>query len=116
MILSMIDANGEIKGNIPPPKDVKIILKSSKLKNEGAVTALGKQDKVQGMVINEIASIGTEEAKMLRESYPGLDTKTCWILEHGRKPSGGGMVAGMGGGGLALIVVGLLLFVRGRSE
>ena len=76
---------------------------------QGGVARL---DKVSGMVVNEISSVGWEEQNLLRQAFPDIDFKNILILQEGRKPSSPAASFGMMGGGGALMLVGLgLMFV-----
>jgi hypothetical protein len=90
----------------------KVIIESRKVRNEAELPNLAKE--LQGMVINEIESLSGEQKKLLAESYPGADLNHCWIIEHGRKPAGGGFITGLLGGGIALVVAGIGLLLAGR--
>jgi hypothetical protein len=116
MILSRLKPDGSIDGEIPPPKDVKVIVQSSQVMNEGALTKLAADETLPGLIINEIASLGSEEQKLLRESYPGVDFNKVYILEHMRKPQHAGLSAAMVGGGVLLAGVGVLSFFLGRKR
>ena len=106
-ILAMLDAEGNLVGEPPLPRDLSVLVKSSKVSNDSALERLAGADTLSGLVINEIASLGSEEKKILVESYPGVDFNNVWILEHGRAPAGAGKMYGLMGGGLALTLVGL---------
>jgi hypothetical protein len=106
--LRSMAAAGQIQPNfIPPPDDVRIIIKSSKVKGEGDLQRLGDADTLKGVVVNEIESLGSEEKKHLQESYPGIDFSRCWIVQHEREPAGAGKVLGLMGGGGTLFLAGL---------
>ena len=76
---------------------------------------MADQDTIQGMVVNEIASLGSDEKKYLRQAYPGIDFARCWILEAGREPAGSGKMFALFGGGAALLLFGLkLIFVPSK--
>jgi hypothetical protein len=71
-----------------------------------------KEAKVKGMIVNQISSLGWEEQKLIKESFPKLDFKDVLILQENRKPSGPATSFGMMGGGGVMILVGLgLCFV-----
>ena len=110
-VLSMLDEQGNLRGNLPTPAKVKVIVKSSKVANERELNQLADQDTLQGMVVNLISSLGSDEKKLLKESYPFVNFDDCHIVEVGRKPAGTGKLLGFGGGGavLALLGVGLLV-------
>jgi hypothetical protein len=92
----------------PPPPDVRIILKS-KADSEQTVQILARSATIQGLVVNEIESLGRDEKKILSENYPGVDFSRCWILEVDKKPAGAGQVIGMMGGGGTVALLGLAL-------
>lgn len=115
-LLAKIDAEGNLIGEPPVPTDVKVIVKSSDVSNSDELSNMGDQDTLQGVVINNIESLGTEEKKILRESYPTVKFDECWILEVGRKPATMAKIAGLCGGGLALAAAGVVLALRGRSQ
>lgn len=106
-LLSMLDDEGNLVGEPPMPKDLGVLVKTSKASNENALYDLADQETLSGLVINEIASLGSEEKKILKDSYPGVNFDKVWILEHGRQPAGAGKTYGLMGGGLLLIVIGL---------
>ncbi|MBY0310437.1 MAG: hypothetical protein K2W85_00050 [Phycisphaerales bacterium] len=95
----------------PPPPSVRIIIKSSKAKSEADVHQLAMNDTLEGMVVNEIESLGSEEKKLLSESYPGIDFSRCWIVQVDRRPVGSGQVLGFMGGGGMLALLGLSLLI-----
>lgn len=96
-----------LQGGMPPvPRDVRVIVKSSKVDNDAEVTGLGDQQTIRGMVVNEISSLDSKEKKLLQESYPQADFDKVLILEHGRQPAGAAKMMGLFLGGLALMVVG----------
>jgi hypothetical protein len=116
-IREMIQKNG---GNtnitLPPPQNIKVILKSSKIPSQAELVALSNQTTVTGLVTNKIESLGDKERKILEQSYPGTDFTKCYIVDHDRKPFGFGQVAGLTGGGLVLSLVGVGMMVAGRSN
>ena len=89
-----------------------VIVKSTHASDEDHLNTLRARTRLQGLVVNRIEALGSEEREILAKDYPGIDFDKCIILEEGRQPSSGGMVFLMGGGGLALVVVGgwLLLY------
>ncbi len=105
-LMEASDEEGNIVGNVPPPTDVRVIVKSSKVSSEYELVALGDQETIKGMVVNEISSLKKDEKDLLRQGYPSIDFDKVQILEHARKPAGFGKVFAMLGGGLALVLVG----------
>ena len=117
-LLAQVREDGSIAGEIPIPDDIRILLKSSSVKNLAQLEEFGARDVVSGMVINEIEKLPKTEARLLSESYPDIDFRRCWIFEEGRTPAGGQTIAGMLGGGLACagLGVGGLLWARRREQ
>jgi hypothetical protein len=94
-----------------PRGGVKAIIKSNKVHSETEVVSLSHQPTVQGMVVNRIESLGSDERKELEKSPLGIDTARCLIIEHGRAPSGSSVLLLMGGGTIALLAGGAGLLV-----
>jgi hypothetical protein len=94
----------------PGVRVIKVLIKSTAARNENELFALG-QAPVQGVVINTISALGRDERRLLKESYPGVDFDTCWIVEAGKEPASRGRLMGLigGGSGLAVVAAGLLL-------
>ena len=103
---------------VPPPANIRVIVKLPSVRGDSDVARFAAQEKLQGMVINDIESLGTEEKSILADGYPGVDFGRCWIVEQGRGPAGLGKIAGCIGGGLLLVVflVWRVLRLRGRPE
>lgn len=95
----------------PTPPNIRIIVKSKKCKTENEVHQIASLDSLDGMVINEIESLGGEEKKILSDSYPGIDFSRCYIVEADRKPAGADRVIGMMGGGGTLLLLGAAFLV-----
>lgn len=115
-ILSMLGPNGEVRGELPRPQNIKILVKSTKARNEADIEAMANADTLDGLVINKIESLGGDEKQKLAESYPGIDFSKCWIIEADRKPWGVAQVLGMMGGGGALTLAGLAWIAAGRRQ
>ena len=98
------------------PNDVRLIVKSSRIRSESELDTLANQDKLQGLVVNKIASLGSKERKILTQNYPKTDFDKVYILEHGRQPASAGKSYGMMGGGLVLATLGVLGFFRNKQS
>lgn len=87
----------------------KVLVRTSRFKTVGAVPEGGieKQEKVKGLVVNQISSLGWEERRLLKDSFPELDVKEVLILQEGREPASATKSFGLMGGGGVLILVGL---------
>lgn len=99
----------------PTPTGLKVIVKSKSVKNEKDLEALAGRDSIQGVVVNKIESIGSEEKKILVQSYPGSNIDTCLILEVGRKPAGMGKIAGFFAGGIVAAGLGIVLLISKKG-
>ena len=114
-VLKMVKPDGTLSGDLPVPKDIRVIVKSGKVRNESELDTLGSQDTLQGMIVNKISSLGSKEKKILIQNYPTADLDSIYILEHDRKPASAGKSYGMMGGGLVLAALGVLGFFRKQS-
>lgn len=94
-------------------KNPQMIIKSKHVHSESELEQLLQKPAVEGLLINSIESLGSDEKNQLASQYPGVDFDKCLILEEGRKPSGMTTVALMGGGGLLLILGGGAIAMRG---
>lgn len=100
----------------PSVRTVKVLVKSSRARDEDELYALG-QGPIDGVVVNAIGQLGSDEKRLLQESYPDIDFDACWIVEAGKKPASREKLLGMigGGGGLAVVAAGMLLLAAKRS-
>lgn len=94
----------------PGVRVIKVLVKSTAARNEDQLYALG-QSPIQGVVINTVSSLGRDEKRLLKESYPNVDFDTCWIIHADKAPASRGKLMGLigGGSGLAVVAAGLLL-------
>ena len=82
----------------------KVIVKTTHVADEEQLEPLRARSRLQGLVINRIEELGSEEKEILLQDYPGIDFHKCIILEEGRAPSDGTKLFLMGGGGLASLL------------
>ncbi|QDT67638.1 hypothetical protein MalM25_05380 [Planctomycetes bacterium MalM25] len=100
-----------------PLNDFRVLVKTKKYDTLGSIPdGLGNQDSVQGLVVNLISGLDSEEKELFTGSFPGLDTDKLLLLEEGRAPAPIGKSLGMIGGGLALVLGSVLWFFRGASD
>lgn len=111
-ILAMANPDGPL----PPPTDIRVLLKTSRVKDARELDPLGSSKSLTGLITNKIDSLGTKERKMLEESYPGIDFTKCYILDHDRKPASSGQIAGALGGGALLVLAGGAWLLAGRRQ
>jgi hypothetical protein len=97
----------EIEKRIPPfSGKFPLLIKSNKARDEQEVDALMSADEIEGLVINSVESLGSEESNFLKQSYPGMDMDQVVILDHGRKPTAFLMLLVYYGGSVLLIGAG----------
>jgi hypothetical protein len=95
-----------------------VLVKTRRFPKIGAIPdAIANPDSVEGLVINQIDSLTTEESKLVQESFPRLDLTKVLILEEGRRPAPLYKSLGMVTGGAALVAAGAIMFIvkRGRA-
>lgn len=89
--------------------DMNVIFMSDQLHDvESVLTYLTADDgaKLQGMVINEVDSLGSKEKNVLKTGLAGVNLDKVWIVEHDRKPAGAGKLIIFLGGGIGLMLTG----------
>ncbi len=111
-----LPAGFNLANGAPPQSGVKIIIKSSDCKTMADVNALatkGALSSIEGMIVNDITSLGSEEKRLLKSSYENVNFDDCLIFEVGRTPAGMFKVIALWGFGGLLILAGLawVLFV-----
>ncbi len=74
-------------------EQVAVLVKLPRARSMADVLAAAEAEQLQGMVVNEIESLGPEEQARLERQYPGVDFARCWIFEVGRRPSSLWLVA-----------------------
>lgn len=94
----------------PVPNDFHVIVVSDEVSSDAALAKLADAPTLQGIVVNEIESLSSEEKKLLKQSYPGVDLDKCWILEHKREPKGMMTIALFALAGLGAIGLGIVGF------
>jgi hypothetical protein len=103
-----------------PPGGVKAVLFTLNVHSESDVQSVLNRRELPALVTNRIRSLGSEEKRLLEQSYGGIDVNTCLIIQEGRTPFGGGLLALVFGGGAVLLLAGIgvmaLGFVKSRQE
>ncbi len=93
-----------------PAGSIRVIVQSSNVHSEADMAKIFDKPTIQGTVVNSILSLDSKAQKLLRDSYPGTDFESCYILQEGRKPSSAAFVILMAVGGTLLTVISGLLF------
>ena len=64
-----------------------VIVKTDRFKTVGAIPdGIDAVDSIQGLVVNRITSLDSEEKDLVRQSFPGVNLDKLLILEDGRAP------------------------------
>ena len=85
---------------------VKLIVKSTNAKTDGAVQNLASKTTHTGLIVNDIESISGEERQLL-STVPGVNMDAVYIVHERRTPTGAGMLILYYVGGLLLLAGGL---------
>ena len=94
----------------PPLGEVAVVVKSELFSTYGEIPRERRYtEAIEGMVINEIESLGEEEKKLLSDGFPKMDFDKILILEEYRRPiSTAGVVAIITVGSILVILPGFL--------
>ena len=114
--LKKLADSGKDMAHVPPPTNVRVIVRSSHVHNDGELEKLGDRDTIQGLIVNKVDSLGSKEREILAGQYPGINLDTCWILDEGRSPKSFGVAGGMIGGGAVLALIGVGGFVLSAKK
>lgn len=109
-------AGGKKAGPVPPPtlKDFAVLVKTKRFKTVGDIPdRLDVEDSRQGLIVNKIDSLDSDETKLIKQSFPAIDLDKVLILEDGRTPSSGLMSWGMMIGGALIALGGVGLYLGG---
>jgi hypothetical protein len=87
-----------------PQAPIKAVIFSLNVHSEHEIgTVLGKRE-LPALVTNRIRSLGSEEKRLLEQHYgAGIDVDHCLLIQEGRTPMNGALLALMFGGGLLLL-------------
>lgn len=107
--------------NVPltDSRNIAMLVKTRRFKTIGAIPfTIETTAEVHGVVTNKVSSLGGDEAKLIKESFPNLDLDRVLILDVGRTPTSLAASLGMicGGGVLILIGVGIFIMRMGGSS
>lgn len=96
--------------------DFAVLVKTKAFKTVGSIPDGGPTvASVQGLVINRISSLDSEEKDLVKQSFPRANLDKVLILEQGRTPASFAKSGGMLGGGVLLSLVGIGMFFVGRK-
>lgn len=108
------------EAEVPSLESFTVLVKTKKFKTFGSIPdeVFAHESGVQGLLINRIAALDSEDKRLLRQNFPKVDFDRILILEAGRRPSSPLKSLGLIAGGLLVILggpVGLYLFSRRRG-
>ena len=102
---------------IPKISAPAIVVKTNVFKTIGEIpNDMLKTQALEGLVINRIASLKSEEEDLLRQGFGNFNAEKVLILEEGRKPASKGKSFGIMGGGGVLILLGILWLFAGGGR
>jgi hypothetical protein len=75
----------------PALSDFRVLVKTTRFRTFGDIPDddARSDNFVQGMIINRISMVGTEEQRLIRQDFPNIDFNKVLILSEGRRPSSG---------------------------
>jgi hypothetical protein len=75
----------------PDLSDFKVLVKTTRFRKVGDIPddGLHTEGAVQGLVINRISSLNSEEQNLIKRDFPDIDFNKILILDEGRRPSSG---------------------------
>lgn len=89
-------------------EDLRCILMFKDLKDgEREIDRLMNGEKFQGVIVNDIESLGSEEKKILQNTYRGVNLDKCYLFHVNREPGSAMKGVALAGGGGAVGLVGL---------
>ena len=100
----------------PTPHNIKIIAVTSKARNEDDLARIFSAPALQGLVVNDIQSLGSKERDILARSFPGTNFKDVYLIDLGRTPSSSGAITGFFALGGLLVVGGGALGLKGLKS
>jgi hypothetical protein len=102
---------------IPALTDFAVLIKTKQFATIGAIPSEWEiVDGVQGLVMNQVSSLSSDEEKLLREGFPGLSTDKLLLLEADRRPASALKSGGMVFGGVAVALAGVGWIIAGRRQ
>ena len=106
------------EAQLPAPAEFTVLVRSETYQTYGSLPDPGWAEaaSVQGMVVNEVRSLTSDEEALIGQSFPHVTLSDVLILEQGRKPASATKSYAMMGGGAFVAVLPLLAMARRREE
>lgn len=74
-----------------PLEEFAVLVRTERFTNVGRIPGDMKRERsVEGLVINRIRELDSEERRLIGKQFPGLDLRRVLILDEGRRPTSGG--------------------------
>lgn len=108
-----------VPDSVPGPdiNDFAVLVKTKRFDTVGSIPdEFRDESSVQGLVINRIASLDSEEKKLIKDNFPTINLDEVLILQEGRQPASSAKSMGLTLGGGLLALVGVALFFAGKRE
>ncbi len=86
---------------------LKVVLKSSKVRNEEGVQSLRAHNSITGVIVNDIDNIGLQQKAKLSNLYPFANIDSALLLAHDYRFPNTTLLALYAAGSAALVLVGL---------
>ena len=114
-LLSQVNDAGVFVGEMPLPKEIKVIVNRIECIAKGNWVTLAEGETIQGLIVNKIEKLDTKERRLLEMNYPNVDFNQCYILDHGRRIANPRTTLALLIGGGMLIAVGGIVLLAGRK-
>lgn len=115
-VMQLLATQPNFAGPMPVPSDIKVLVKSTRTRNDMEMTTLSNRPSLRGVVVNKIESLGKDELKLLQQSYPGTNFSSCYIMHEGRALGNASMNLAYFGGAAVLVLLGGIWILAGSSD
>jgi hypothetical protein len=68
-------------GRVGDPRALKVIVRTSRVRNEQELREFSRRPTIEGVVVNSIYEWENDKAYM-KEAYPGVDTSCIWVVQE----------------------------------
>ena len=100
----------------PDIDEFAVLVKTKRFSTIGSIPdGLQDEGEVQGLVVNRISSLDSEEKQLVNQSFPRLDLNKVLILEQDRHPASLAKSLGMIAGGMVMVLISIGSFFIGRG-
>jgi len=98
---------------VPLPTHFAVLVKTTRFKKirDCPSDAIKQEPSIQGLVINEVSSLGADEKNLILQDFPTIDFKKVLILEQGRKPMSSGSASAAFVAGCVILGLSVIAFI-----